>query len=128
MESERFLKDCTASSRTVSSSRTPEVGEEGPLKVRNRILSKIAKRLGELGNGNSEPEPDFYFEMKPDVIIIPDDQSLLFEAQNAHALEVLSRVCGMAPETMALYEPVRVHPCRSSQIIDKLKAAGASVI
>ena len=66
-------------------------------------------------------------ELNPDVIVIPDDRSLHFEAQNPSALEVLARICGFAPETMTLSERIRVHHCRSRQIIDQLRAAGATV-
>ena len=127
MELERFLEDSPVCHVVVVNGRTQEVGDEGTLAVKNRIYRKVAQRLGELGIGNSEPEPVFYLEMTPDIVVISDDQSLLFEAQNARALELLTQVCGFSSKTIALFERIRVHPCRSHQIIDRLKAAGATV-
>lgn len=96
------------------------------LEIKNRIFVKVVKRLGELGLGSPDA-PDLCPELTPDVIIIPGDQSLIFEAQTVRALEVLAQICGFALETMILFERIRVHYSRSQQIIDQLKAAGAIV-
>ena len=97
------------------------------LTIKNRILKKIKRKLDESEASDSERELDLCSELTPDVIVIKDDQSLLFEAQNVRALEVLAQVCGFDTDTVTLAERIRVHPCRSPQIINQLKAVGATV-
>lgn len=96
------------------------------LEIRDRIFEKVAQRMSELGTGSPNGQ-EFCPELHPDIIVISDDQSLLFEAQNAWALELLAQICGFARETLTLSERIRVHHCRSRQIIDQLTASGATV-
>jgi hypothetical protein len=65
--------------------------------------------------------------LNPDVIVISDDQSLLFEAQNQRATELLILRCGLAVDCFKLPERIRVHPLRSRKIIDELRTAGLNV-
>jgi len=94
--------------------------------IKRRIFEKVDERMRELQSGSSAG-PEIRPEPQPVVIVIPDDQSLLFEPQNQRALELLARCCGLALEGMTLPERIRVHPCRSRQIIGALKAAGVTV-
>lgn len=82
--------------------------------------------MAELANQRDETA-FFCPELNPDVIVISDDQSLLFEPQNQRALELLTVRCGLALDNFKLPERIRVHPLRSRKIIDELKAAGVTV-
>lgn len=125
MKSYLSVKDLDVSS-VVNSRGMSENANMSRLEIRNRIFEKVAQRMSKLGIGSPEGR-EFCPELNPDVIVISDDQSLLFEAQNAWALELMARICGFALETMTLSERIRVHHSRSRQIIENLKAAGATV-
>jgi DNA-directed RNA polymerase subunit RPC12/RpoP len=83
--------------------------------------------MGELGLGSTSA-PEFCPELNPDVIVISDDQSLHFEAQNLWALEQLACVCGFALDTMTLTDRIRVNHCKSRQLVKALTTAGATVV
>ena len=127
MDTESFFEDSSVPQRNDREERAPGAADAGMLAAKSRIFRKLARQLGELGFENIQPEPLFYPELTPDVIVIRDDQSLLFEAQNVNALELMAQVCGYDLDSMTLSEQIRVHPCRSPYIIEKLQAAGATV-
>ena len=65
-------------------------------------------------------------ELNPDVIVISDDQSMLFEPQNLHVTEWLRRQFGM--ENLGIRDRIRVHPAQSQRMAVELKAAGFEVV
>lgn len=85
--------------------------------IRERLLRKVAKRMEALQNRSSLPE----------IVVISDDQSLLFEPQNMQAWELLVHGCGLTMDDINLPERIRVHPCRSGKIIGELRAAGVTI-
>ena len=74
--------------------------------------------------GFDAPKLSSCIELNPDVIVISDDQSFIFEPQNELALRLLSKCCGVKAQ---IRERIRVHPCKSRRIIAELKAAGAAI-
>jgi hypothetical protein len=93
--------------------------------IKHQILEKLAKRKEFLECGLMGG--NFCAELNPDVIVISDDQSWLFEAQNSRASSWLHRHCGMVAEGHNDRERIRVHPCESPKIVAELKAAGFAV-
>lgn len=89
---------------------------------KQQILEKLRKRLGKAR------EMPMCSELNPDVIVIPADQSFLFEPQNPRASELLRRCCAVDAEDIQVRERVRVHPCQSRKIIDNLRTAGLHVV
>ena len=94
--------------------------------IKQQIYEKVRRRLAELETDRQEGA-SFCRELSPDVIVISDDQSLLFEPQNQRALEVLVVGCGFAMGFFKLTERIRVHPLRSRKIIDDLTVAGLKI-
>jgi hypothetical protein len=94
--------------------------------IKQQLYEKVRKRMAELSSQTNNPA-SFCPELNPDVIVISDDQSLLFEPQNQRALEVLAVRCGVAMGLFKLTERIRVHPLRSRKIIDDLTTAGLIV-
>jgi hypothetical protein len=94
--------------------------------IKGQILERLAKRKEFLQSGVTDG--DFCAELNPDVIVISDDQSWLFEAQNSRALAWLHRRFGMPADGHDSRERIRVHPCESPKIVAELKAAGFSVV
>ena len=94
--------------------------------IKQQLYEKVRKRMAELSSQTNNPG-SLCPELNPDVIVISDDQSLLFEPQNQHALEVLAVRCGVATGLSKLTERIRVHPLRSRKIIDDLTTAGLIV-
>jgi hypothetical protein len=93
--------------------------------IRRQILGKLAERK-EFSEGGAVTG-NFCAELNPDVIVISDDQSLLFESQNSRASAWLRGRCGVAADSHNGRERIRVHPCKSSKIVAELKAAGFAV-
>jgi hypothetical protein len=94
--------------------------------TKQQLYEKVRKRMAELAS-QTDNAASFCPELNPDVIVISDDQSLLFEPQNQRALEVLAVRCGLAMGFFKLTERIRVHPLRSRKIIDDLTRAGLHV-
>ncbi|HXT13788.1 MAG TPA: hypothetical protein VN873_19720 [Candidatus Angelobacter sp.] len=94
--------------------------------TKRQILEKLAKRKEFLECGPMDR--NFCVELNPDVIVISDDNSSLFEAQNSRASAWLRGRCGMAADSHNGRERIRVHPCKSSKIVAELKAAGFAVV
>ena len=65
--------------------------------------------------------------MKPDVIVIANQQTMLFKPQTRPASEWLHRRCGLVAENMRGDTEIRVHPRRCQSIVAELKAAGFTV-
>ncbi|HEV2328958.1 MAG TPA: hypothetical protein VGY56_09250 [Verrucomicrobiae bacterium] len=65
--------------------------------------------------------------MKPDVIVIASQQTMLFQPQNRPASEWLHRRCGLAAENISGDTEICLHPRKCRGIIAELKAAGFSV-
>lgn len=94
--------------------------------IKRLIYEKVRKRMAELVVQSREPR-SLCPELNPDVIVISDDQSLLFEPQNQRALELLTMKCGLTVNHFKLPERIRVHPCKSAKIIADLTIAGLKV-
>ena len=94
--------------------------------IKRQIFEKLRKRMAELANKQNEAA-GFCPELNPDVIVISDDQSFLFEPQNQRALELLTLRCGLLLDGLKLPDRIRVHPLRSPTIIDELRIAGLNV-
>lgn len=62
--------------------------------------------------------------MKPDVIVISRNQTVLFQPQNRSAAEWLHRRCGLATDSISGDTELRVHPRRCQSIVAEMKAAG----
>ena len=89
--------------------------------VKQRIIQKVAKRMDELRTHGS-----VCAELNPDVIVVPSEQSLLFEPQNVRVAEWLSRRLGL--NNLRVRDRIRVHPERNEALARELKAAGFEVI
>jgi len=91
--------------------------------IKRQILVKLAKRKefleGDIMAGN------FCAELNPDVIVISDDQSFLFEPQNSRMAEWLQQHFGI--ENVNPRDRFRVHPSQCRRIIKELKMAGFGV-
>jgi hypothetical protein len=92
--------------------------------IRRKILEKFLSRLKELSVNR---DTDCCPELNPDIIVISNDQTVVFEAQNERASALLRQKCGWETETIRQRERICVHPCQSQRIIDELKAAGFAV-
>ena len=104
-----------------SSDRQPES------EIKRQIYEKVRKRMVELAHA-TEHKALSCPELNPDVIVISDDQSFLFEPQNQRALELLTMRCGLTVDCFQLPERIRVHPLRSREIIDALRTVGLHVV
>ncbi|MGB7768394.1 MAG: hypothetical protein WBN22_06015 [Verrucomicrobiia bacterium] len=62
--------------------------------------------------------------MKPDVIVITSQETMLFQPQNRLASEWLHRRCGLAADNITGDTELRVHPRKCQSIIAELNAAG----
>ncbi|MGH7249600.1 MAG: hypothetical protein ACREGC_01365 [Minisyncoccia bacterium] len=62
--------------------------------------------------------------MKPDVVVIASQQTVLFQPQNRSASEWLHRRCGLTSDSISGDTEIRVHPRKCQNIITELKAAG----
>lgn len=65
--------------------------------------------------------------MKPDVIVIANQQTMLFKPQTQPASEWLHRRCGLVADQVTGNTELRVHPGTCQRIIAELKAAGFTV-
>ena len=93
--------------------------------TKQQIFEKLRRRFGDLqisicGNGGS------CAELNPDVIVISDDQSLLFEPQNVRVIQWLKRRFRL--ENLGIRDRIRVHPTQSRRMTIELKAAGFEVV
>lgn len=62
--------------------------------------------------------------MKPDVIVVARDQTVLFAPQHRRVSEWLHQRCGLAVENVSGHTEIRVHPRKCQSVITDLKAAG----
>jgi hypothetical protein len=107
-------------------SEAAEGGEiASELNLKQQIFEKVRRRMSELKHGDNSV-PSFCSELNPDVIVISDDRSLLFEPQNLRVTEWLHRHFGT--ENLGIRNRLRVHPCQRRGIIAELKAAGFEVV
>jgi len=96
------------------------------LETKQQIYEKVQKRMAESASQQREAA-DFCSELNPDVIVISDDQTVVFESQNERASALLRQKCGWDTETVSMRERVRVHPSRSQKLIETLSAAGLKI-
>lgn len=95
--------------------------------IKQQIYEKVRRRMAEFGRQKRETVA-FCPGLNPDVIVISDDQSLLFEPQNSRASAWLYARCGGAAESDNVRERIRAHPCETPKIVAELKAAGFAVV
>jgi hypothetical protein len=104
-------------------SQVSELGEsQRDSQIKQKIYEKVRRRMAELGF-----DSPFHSNAAADIIVIPDDKTLLFEPQNSRASKLLSQRCGSSLETFSVKEVVRVHPVGSHKIIAELTVAGLKV-
>jgi hypothetical protein len=101
---------------------TPQLSDSAR---KQRILEKIRRRLETL---QIAKDASFCKELNPDVIVISDDTSLLFEPQNLQATEWLRRRFGLNGGNLTIRDRIRVHPCQRRGFIAELKTAGFEVV
>jgi hypothetical protein len=65
--------------------------------------------------------------MKPDVVVKTTRETILFEPQNQRASDWLHQRCGFVGETVTGGTEFKVHPSRSKEMVEELKAAGFEV-
>jgi len=94
--------------------------------IKQQIYEKVRKRMTQFSKGGDSVAP-LYSELNPDVIVISDDQTVVFESQNERASVLLHQKCGWDTETVSVRERVRVHPSRSQKLIETLSAAGLKI-
>lgn len=92
--------------------------------IKRRIFERFLKRMKELQN-NEPADALFCPELNPDVIVISEDRSFLFEPQNLRTTEWLHQHLGM--EKLRVRDRIRVHPSQCEKMIGELKAAGFEV-
>jgi hypothetical protein len=103
----------------VESKTESEIGRE--------IFEKFLKRIKKLSVDGKCGDADSCPELNPDIIVISDDETMVFEAQNARASALLRRKCGWDTETLTIRERIRVHPSQSPKLVEALSAAGLKV-
>lgn len=92
--------------------------------IRRKTFEKFLNRLR---SAVDKDDPDSCPELNPDVIVIPSDQTVVFEAQNERASALLRRNCGWDTETISARERIRVHPSQCQKLMAALSAAGLKV-
>lgn len=93
--------------------------------IKQQIYEKVRRRLAELET-DRQKGVSFCHQLSPDVIVISDDQSLLFEPQNLRGIEWLRRRFGM--DNLGIRDRLRVHPSQCQKMVRELKAAGFDVV
>ena len=101
---------------------TPQLSDSAR---KQRILEKIRRRFETLQKAK---DASFCKELNPDVIVISDDTSLLFEPQNLQSTDWLRRRFGLNSENLTIRGRIQVHPCQRRGILEELKAAGFEVV
>jgi hypothetical protein len=95
--------------------------------IKRQIFEKLLKSVTNLNVDADSVEVDCCPELNPDVIVISNDQTMMFEAQNERASTLLRRKCGWETETISVRERIRVHPSQSGKLIEALLASGLRV-
>ena len=96
----------------------PEIGR--------RIFEKLRVRMATLET--FPPMTNFIRERNPDVVLLVDENAVLFEPQNWPAAEWLYQRCNLSLEGAELRERIRVHPCQWEKILAELRHAGFDVL
>jgi hypothetical protein len=91
--------------------------------IKRRIFEKFLRRMRE--SQSNQSSGIFCSELNPDVIVISDDRSFLFEPQNSRMADWLQQHFGI--ENLNVRDRVRVHPSQRQRIIKELKMAGFEV-
>jgi hypothetical protein len=94
--------------------------------IKRQIWDKFARRLQEWRETESRTAfpPLNPSDMNPDVIVIPQNGTLLFEARTPQAAEWLRNRYGLATDEDT---QILVHPHQQRQLTAELKAAGFAV-
>jgi hypothetical protein len=93
--------------------------------TKRQIFGKVRRKMIELGFEKSDSELSINQSESPDVIVISDDSSLLFEPQNLRVIEWLHRRFGV--NDLQVRDRLRAHPLQCQEIVGELKAAGFEV-
>lgn len=99
-------------------------GSQRELEIKQQLFERFCQRMIDLRNS---VDSEFCAELNPDVIVISDDQTMLFESQHRRASEWLHFRYGMAFTDERKRNTLRVHPSLSQKIAAELRAAGFTV-
>jgi hypothetical protein len=95
--------------------------------IGRQIFQKLLNRIKNLNIDTPLADAELCPDLNPDIIVIADDQTLVFESQNERASTLLRQKCGWDTETINFRERVRVHPSQSQKFIEVLSAAGLTI-
>lgn len=98
-------------------------------RVKQQIWNKFARRMQEWQENESRAAfpPLNPSDMNPDVIVIPQNGTLLFEARTPQATEWLRNRYGLAVGAADGDTHILVHPNQQRQLTAELQAAGFAV-
>ena len=102
-------------------------GGEPLADTRQQIFEKVFRKMVESGIEKGGLEISSGFQKAPDVIVISDDGSFIFEPQNRRVTQWLHELCGLDMENTETCDKIRVHPCKRNKIIAGLRVAGFEV-
>lgn len=99
------------------------------LLIKQKIWEKFTTRLQKWHASESRNlfPPLDPSDMNPDVMVIPKNGTLLFEACTPQALQWLRNRYRLTAETSADDTGIMVHPHQQKQLMAELKAAGFAV-
>ena len=105
------------------------LAETEHLLIKQHLWEKFADRLREWRDSQSatlasQSNPT---DMNPDVIVIPQNNTLLFEPRTPQAALWLRNRYRLTPETVENNTGILVHPNQQKQLTEELKAAGFAV-
>jgi len=100
------------------------------LLIKQQIWKKFARRMREWHETESRTNfpPLNSSDMNPDVIVIPKNGTLLFEARTPQAAVWLRNRYGLITGTADEDAGILVHPNQQKQLTAELKAAGFAVV
>jgi len=101
--------------------------EADDLLAKQHIWEKFASRLQEWRESESSTTSLNPSDMNPDVIVIPKNNTILFEPRTPQAALWLRTRYRLTPETVENNTAIMVHPYQQKQLTAELKAAGFAV-
>lgn len=104
-----------------------DTAEADHLLAKQHIWEKFASRLQEWREGESSTASSNSSDMNPDVIVIPKNNTILFEPRTPQAALWLRLRYRLTPETVENNTAIMVHPYQQKQLTAELKAAGFAV-
>ena len=95
--------------------------------VKRQIWMKFERRMKAWLREQALNHSEESLEMKPDVIVISRNETMLFEPQTTQAHEWLCGRCRLTSENPGGHTEFMVHPQVSQHLITELQAAGFTV-